>query len=227
MLGALFGNGDKTVVRGGFEIVFDRIGAGLLDTFDRRGSFGLSTGIPAPVPCVGPTSLDPCTGTPIAPRLTDLNTIPQVDGSGNPYFSATPKGGFPFAYPPAGTGLAIQWGLDDGIKTPYAYTIDFAVGRELPGNVSLEVSYVGRLAHRLLSQQDLAMPLNITDPKSKIDYFTAAKRLSQLGFTGAPPSSINASVVGPTAAYWQNIVAPLKAGDRYNRRLGLGNTAFA
>ena len=73
---SLFGSGDKTVIRGGVGLVFDRIGAGLLSTFDRTGSFGLSTGITAPVPCVGPTALDPCTGTPLAPRLTDLNTVP-------------------------------------------------------------------------------------------------------------------------------------------------------
>ena len=153
-------------------MVYDRIGAGLLDTFDRRGSFGLSTGITAPSPSAT-----------TAPRLTGLNTLPQFEQDGvTPYFPATPSGGFPYTYPDAGTSLAIQWGLDDTIKTPYSYTLDFSIGRELPKNFSLEVSYVGRLSHRLLSQEDLAMPLNITDPKSGVSYFKAAQRLSRLGF---------------------------------------------
>jgi len=223
----LVGTGDKTVIRGGFGVVFDRIGAGLLNTFDRRGSFGLSTQITAPVPCVGPSpnpNLDQCTATPIAPRLTGLNTLPTTDYNGNPYFPKTPTGGFPYTYPPAGTGLAIQWGLDNRIKTPYAYTLDFSIGRALPKDMSLEISYVGRMSHRLLTQEDLAMPLDLVDQKSKIDYFAAARTLSTLGFQGTPTASVNAAAVGKTAAYWQNMIAPLTPGDAYTLACSGGST---
>jgi hypothetical protein len=88
----------------------------------------------------------------------------------------------------------------------------------------LEVSYVGRMAHRLLSQEDLAMPLDLVDQKSKVDYFSAARRMSVLGSQGTPTSSINASVVGPTAAYWQNMIAPLQAGDAYTLACSGGST---
>lgn len=224
LLGNLFGNGDKTTIRGGFGVVYDRVGAGLLSTFDQNGSFGLSTGISAPIPCVGPSAVDPCTGTPVSPRVTDLNVVPQTDFNGKPFFPATPTGGFPFTYPQAGTALAIQWGLDNGIKTPYSYTIDFSVGRELGSGMSLEVSYVGRLSHRLLNQEDLAMPLDIKDPKSGIDYFTAAKALAKIGFTGAPTSAVTSKSVGPTAAYWNDIIKPLAPGDSYTLPCSGGST---
>ena len=90
--------------------------------------------------------------------------------------------------------------------------------------MSLEFSYVGRISHRLLSQEDLAMPLNIKDPKSGVDYFTAARRLSELGFAGTSTSDVTPELVGPTAAYWQNIVAPLHAGDAYTLACSGGST---
>jgi hypothetical protein len=205
-LKSLVGEGDKTVIRGGFGMVYDRIGAGLLSTFDQRGSFGLSTQLS--------NALAPTVST--APRLTGLNTIPTQG------FPPPPTPGFPYTPPPGGTGLAIYWGLDDTIKTPYSYSLDFSIGRELPKNMSIEVSYVGHLSRRLLAQEDLAMPLDIVDPKSKIDYFAAAHRLSELGFAGTPTSSITPALVGPTAAYWQNMIAPLQPGDQYL----LGTQAF-
>jgi hypothetical protein len=197
----LFGDNDKTVFRGGFGMVFDHIGPGLLNTFDANGSFGLSTQL----------SNDVVPSVASAPRVTGLNDIPGVAQG----FPPPPQGGFPFTPPDGGTGLAIFWGLDDTIKSPYSYTVDFSIGRELPHNIGFEVSYVGRYSHRLLVQEDLAMPLNIIDPKSKVGYFSAAKRLTNLTVADTPVEDVNASVVGPTAAYWQNLIKPLAPGDEY------------
>ncbi|HZZ17433.1 MAG TPA: hypothetical protein VFE08_15910, partial [Candidatus Sulfotelmatobacter sp.] len=134
-------------------------------------------------------------------------------------------GGFPYTPPSSGSGLGIYWGLDDQIKTPYTYALDLSVGRDLGNGFSLEVSYVGHLSHRLLAQEDLAMPLDLVDKKSGISYFAAANRLSRLSAAGTPTPSITPSLVGPTAAYWQNMIAPLKPGDQYSLACtGNGNT---
>src|SRR5439155_8732561 len=79
-----------------------------------------------------------------------------------------------------------------------------------------DISYVGRFAHRLLAQEDLAMPLDLVDPRSGIHYFAAARRLSELAEAGIDPSAITPALVGPTAAYWQNIITPLQPGDAYS-----------
>jgi hypothetical protein len=117
--------------------------------------------------------------------------------------------------------------LDDTIKTPYSYTVDFSIGRELPKGFSFEVSYVGRYSHRLLVQEDLAMPLNFKDPASGTTYFQAAKRFSELGAAGTPTSDITPQLVGSTAAYWPNIIQPLAPGDAYSLACSGGGTASA
>jgi Carboxypeptidase regulatory-like domain len=185
---------DKTSIRAGFGIVYDNIGEGLISTFDQNGAYGLSSVITSPS-----ATLTLAT----APRLTSLNVVPPA------VLEPAPPGGFPQTPPP--TPGNIVWGVDNALKTPYAYQLDFSISRELPKNMIFEASYVGHLGHRLLTQEDLAMPLDLVDTASGIDYFKAATRFAQLGSAGVPASAITPAVVGPTAPYWGHIFPNLPA----------------
>jgi Carboxypeptidase regulatory-like domain len=210
----MFGSGDKTVIRAGFSKVYDRAGLAIINTFDANAPAGLSTTLQNPC-CVD--------GAGQVARIAGLHTIPTVDNATppHPYLIAPPTGGFPVT-PASGFpfGEAIAWGVDSSIKTPYSYAVDFSIGRELPKRFSLQLSYVGRYSHRLLTQRDLMQPLDIVDPKSGIDYNTAATRMSQLVRqylgTGKTPSvsQIN-SALGSTAAYWQNLIPTAPKGGVY------------
>jgi hypothetical protein len=207
LLKSLFGTGDKTVIRGGFGKVYDRAGMQLINTFDQNAPAGLSATVQNPC-CIPITD-----GAENVPRISNINVIPQLDLSGNQFAPLVPPGAFPQT--PDSFGQAITWGVDQSLKTPYAYTLDFSIGRDLPKRFSLQVSYVGRLGHNLLTQRDLRQPLDLVDSKTGIDYFTAAARISQLGRQGLPIGSINDTVVGPTAAYWHNMLPPLAPGALY------------
>ncbi|MHB8500927.1 MAG: carboxypeptidase-like regulatory domain-containing protein [Candidatus Acidiferrales bacterium] len=216
LLKSLFGDGGKTVVRAGLGVVYDNIGNGILNTFDSAGSFGLATTLsnPAGIETAG-----------CAPRLADMHTIPTTD-LGCPannnvpaqMLLPAPPGKFPQTFPSTlnSGGFAITWGLDQNIKTPYSYTLDLSVGRELQKGFSLQVSYVGRLSHRLLTQSDLAMPLDLVDKKSGLDYFKAITALAKIYRTGVSTDNFNASMVpAKVAQYWADMLQPLQGGDSY------------
>jgi carboxypeptidase family protein len=221
LLQSIFGEGDKTAVRGGFSIVYDRIGAGLLNTFDSTGSFGLSTTLSNPA---GVVTAD------CAPRLTDLHAIPTADLCGDQLLLPAPPGGFPQTFPSTldTGGFAIAWGIDASVKTPYSYTLDFSVERQLPKGFAFQVSYVGRLSHRLLAQDDLAMPLDLVDPASKVDYFSAVTALAKVYRTGVDTLSFNSSMVPANIAkYWQDMIQPLVSGGAYRIRRCTPNNVVA
>jgi hypothetical protein len=92
-------------------------------------------------------------------------------------FGPTPSGTFPVT--PSNTAFAINWGLDQTVKTPYAHVFNLSFSRQLTSKSSLQIAYVGTVARRLPLQVDLAMPANPTDPSSKMTYFQGATMLSQ------------------------------------------------
>lgn len=210
LLKALFGEGDKTVIRGGFSKVYDRAGMQLLNTFDANAPAGLSATVQNPCCALVDANNNPYGTAAGVPRITDINKIPVTGQWGGVFFEPAPPGAFPQTPPPFGE--AITWGVDQSLKTPHAYAFDFSIGRELANGFSLQLSYVGRLGRKLLTQRDLTQPLDLVDPKTRIDYFKAATAISKLATAqGLSATQLSASqfdrALGPTAAYWSNLLS--------------------
>jgi hypothetical protein len=188
-LGWLTGR-DRLVVRGGYSKVFDRVGQGLALQFDQFNSFGLSTALSSPFGLAYETNP--------AVRFRDINTMP-------PTMPVAPAGGYPQT-PPFEAGV-ITGTIDDTLVTPSAHTVNFIVGRELPGDFAIEAGYVGRFGRDLLTRRDLAMPLNLVDTRSGVDYFTAAQQVIRATQAAGIPAgaALDAYRVISNIAYWENL----------------------
>ena len=185
----ILGKRDQFSIRAGYSVMYDHFGIPIVNSFDQHGSFGLSTDLGNPAGVVSPSNAPRFTClTPGSPGQSCLPpACPSLNGPGC-LFGPAPSGGFP--YTPGNDAFAINWGLDQTLKTPYAHMFNFSVSRQITPHSSLQLAYVGSVGRRLPLQVDLAMPTNLKDTNSGMRYFQAATMLSKAAAVGTDVNSI-------------------------------------
>lgn len=193
----LTGNGG--VIRGGAAMLYDRFGSDLVVEFDRTGSPGLATQV-------------------TQPRNTDFTTSSRYGSGGLPALPAAPVGGkFPLTPATILGGFNSQVGISPDLVAPYSYLLNFNIQRELPGKMTVEFGYVGRLQHKSLLQSDYFQPLTrFKDPKSGQTWTEASAILRKLSDNGLTPAQVKANPnLVPKVPFFENM-APLLSNLYFN-----------
>jgi hypothetical protein len=160
LLGAIFGSDRQTSLRGGYSLVYDRVGGALTFIQDqnsyifdqlRTTNFGAST--------------NPRVNLQNDPRFTGINSLPVQNTPLPITIPFTPNvnaAGRP-------TGLetsASNYTVVQDFEIPYSHQWSFGIQRELPGNMLLDVNYVGRRSRKQFALADASQAMNFKDPAS-------------------------------------------------------------
>ncbi len=152
--------GKGSVFRGGFAFVYDQYGSDMAYNIDQSGSPGLASTVTQPVNTNFTTSA----------RYSGLNNLPALP--------AAPSGGFPFTPATITGGFNEGVGVVSNLKAPYSMILNADYARQLPGKLTIEVGYAGRLYRRGLLQQDIDQPLTqFKDPTSGTTWSQAVQVL--------------------------------------------------
>jgi hypothetical protein len=178
---------NKSTLRGGFRIVHDRIGSALAVAFDQLNTLGFSSSSSIAVNTYN-------VSTRLGPLFTgygqDIRKLSQL--------TINPSLKFPLQQPADGA-QRIESSLDSRLTTPVHYNFNLSYARDIGKGISLEVSYVGRLARNLLTSYDVMQFNNLVDPKSGVDFYTAMRQLIALRDQNTPIASVQ------SIPYFQNL----------------------
>ena len=166
--------GKQGALRIGAAMVYDRFGSDLITQYDQYGSIGMATSGNFPTSYSFSTS----------PRYT--GSAPALPTPAAETFPVTP----PYIAAIAGEFM----GIAPKLRPPYSFVMNASFARELPGKLTFEVGYAGRLSRRLLLEGDVYTPLEyFKDPKSGISWEQNAMKLRQLHDSGLTVAQVAAN----------------------------------
>jgi hypothetical protein len=193
IIGKMFGK--SGVFRVGAGMAYDRYGSDLITQYDQYGSIGLAT-------------------QSNFPDSYSFSTSPRFTG-GAPGVPANAPETFPFTPPNIASISGAFEGIAPNLKPPYSYLLNASFAREIPGKMTIEVGYTGRLSHRLLMEGDVYTPLEyFKDPKSGITWEQNANIVRKLFDSGITPAMVqkNPSLI-PNLPFVEDIWPGLKNVD--------------
>jgi hypothetical protein len=172
LVGKLFG---KTgAFRVGASMVYDRFGSDLITQYDQNGSLGVAN-------------------KQNFPDSFSFSTSARYAGVA-PAPSSPPTETFPYTPPDIAAIIGDFEGISSNLKPPYAYILNASFAREIPGGMTIEVGYAGRLSHRLLMEGDVYTPLEyFKDPKSGITWEQNAGKVRALLDSGLTVNQVKAN----------------------------------
>ncbi|MCP9493130.1 MAG: TonB-dependent receptor [Pyrinomonadaceae bacterium MAG19_C2-C3] len=185
--GRALGRNGRSVIRGGFRMLYDRIGSQLAVSSEAESSFGFSS-----------SATNGSTSTNATDRLGPLVNGLSPDVRSFPRISAPASLTFPLSFPADEVDRIIS-GIDQSVVSPVQYTWNATYGRELPKGFSFEVGYIGRSARNLLLVRDVMHLNNLVDSRSGADWYTAAGQLNDLRLADTPIGNAG------TIPYFQNL----------------------
>lgn len=171
LLHSLFGDGGKSVLRGGFAITNDYYGQALAVDWDLNNTLGFTSNFTTPA-----NTYDTVAGSPkpLAPLFTGFNQ--DVRSLPNVVVPASLQ--FPLSQP-IDEGERIETGVDSKLHAPTEYVWNLTYERQMRAGTTLSVSYIGRMARSLLARRDAMAFNNLRDPKSGMDWYTAGTILEK------------------------------------------------
>lgn len=206
LMHALFGDAGKSVLRSGFALTNDYYGQALAVDWDINNTLGFTSNFTTPA-----NTYDTVAGStkPLAPLFTgfgqDVETLPKVVIPGNLQFPLSQ---------PFDEGERIESSVDSRLHAPTEYVWNLTYEREMRAGMTLSVSYVGRMARGLLARRDAMAFNDIRDPKSGMDWYTAATMLEKQRQQGINTNQI-ASI-----PFFENLF-PAGLGSIINNQFGL------